>query len=360
MALAYAQELKRQTATGTYSLHYAHDLYSQVRLFFEFVITEGLATSPDRNPFTRNDLPHRSDPVPRYLSDAEIRGPLDYCHYHASLKERTIVITLLHTGIRAAELAALKASDIVQIQGTWKLHIRQGKGLKDRLIPLTPMGLAVLQAWQAEGWEQINDFLFTYHGKPWKGSSPVCELIRTLGRKLDISGLTPHRFRHTFAVALLNYGIRESALQKLMGHSTLTMTLEYARILDHTVEQAFSTAVEQMQAGAQSWVPNFFKTEDYTLFVEGDAISWIRLPHGYCRRNPKLHCESDVKCLLCDRYCASPADLPRLGEMHDRFVALGLPLKAEVVKAQIIHLQAQADFSSHPEPCSTFKPSRRT
>ena len=27
----------------------------------------------------------------------------------------------------------------------------------------------------------------------------------------------------------------------------------------------------------------------------------IRLPHGYCRRNPKLHCESDAKCLLCDR-----------------------------------------------------------
>ncbi|MBV7333817.1 hypothetical protein KFU94_37415 [Chloroflexi bacterium TSY] len=81
--------------------------------------------------------------------------------------------------------------------------------------------------------------------------------------------------------------------------------------------------------------------EDYPLFVEGDAISWIRLPHGYCRRNPKLHCESDVKCLLCDRYCASAADLPRLEEMHERFVSLELEMKANVVAAQIERIQSQ-------------------
>jgi hypothetical protein len=136
--------------------------------------------------------------------------------------------------------------------------------------------------------------------------------------------------------------MRESALQKLMGHATLDMTLMYARILDRTVEQAFNTAVDQMHTGPISWVPNFFATEDYTLFTEGDAVSWIRLPHGYCRRNPKLHCESDVKCLLCDRFVASAGDLPRFREMHERFQALGLDVKAEVVAAQIRRLEAGA------------------
>ena len=42
-----------------------------------------------------------------------------------------------------------------------------------------------------------------------------------------------------------------------------------------------------MQEGPHSWVPNFFVQEDYTLFVEGDSVSWIRLPLGFCRRNPK-------------------------------------------------------------------------
>ena len=161
-----------------------------------------------------------------------------------------------------------------------------------------------------------------------------------------IDQLTPHRFRHTFAVTLLNDGMRETALQKLMGHARLDMPLHYARILDQTVETAFGTAVTQMQEGPLSWVPDFFKTGEYTLFAEGDAISWIRLPHGYCRRNPKLHCESDVKCLLCDRYCASGADLPRLEQMHERFVQLGLSIKADVVTSQINQLRAQLSDGS--------------
>jgi hypothetical protein len=170
--------------------------------------------------------------------------------------------------------------------------------------------------------------------------------MEQIGRKLGIAGLTAHRFRHTFAVALLNYGIRESALQKLMGHTSLNMTLEYARILDQTVEQSFERAIEQMQDGAHSWVPNLFAQEDYTRFVEGDAVSWIRLPMGYCRRNAKLHCESDVKCLLCDRFTIGKEDLSRLQQMYERFMKLGLKVKADVVAAQIQRLELPLGESS--------------
>ena len=55
---------------------------------------------------------------------------MKYCDKDASLKEKTVVITLLHTGLRASELANLAVSDIVQIQGKWKLHVREGKGLR--------------------------------------------------------------------------------------------------------------------------------------------------------------------------------------------------------------------------------------
>jgi integrase-like protein len=281
--------------------------------------------------------------IPRYILDSETRAILTYCEHQATLLEKTVVTILLHTGIRAAELASLKASDVVQIGGVWKIHIHQGKGLKDRLIPLTSRCREVIQAWQNEGWERSNDFLFTNHGRPWTDatrSTAVCTIIREMGLKLGIIGLTPHRFRHTFAVALLNYGIRESALQKLMGHATLGMTLEYARILDQTVERSFSEAVEQMMEGTHSWVPNFFVQEEYTLFAEGDSVSWIRLPLGFCRRNPKLHCESDVKCLLCDRFAIGKEDLPRLQQMYERFLSLGLTLKAEVVAARIHRLEA--------------------
>ena len=335
VALRYAEHLKDQSAAGVISRAYVSGQYSCLRAFYDFAIEERLPTSPARNPFGPRDLPREPTQVPRYLEDREVRAILDYCANGASLKERTMITVLLHTGIRAAEYCALKASDIVQLQGGWKLHIHEGKGLKDRVIPLTPQALAALRAWQEGGWTRTSDHLFTFYGRPYRESQYVTKTIRQVGQRLGIAGLTPHRFRHTFAVALINYGVRESALQKLLGHATLTMTLEYGRILDRTVEHAFNQAVEQMRAGALSWVPSFFGQEEFTLFAEGDAVSYIRLPHGYCRRNPKLHCESDVKCLLCERYGASPQDLPVLHQMKDRFERLNLPVKAMVVGAVI-------------------------
>jgi integrase len=288
VALAYAGYLKSREQEGHCTQNYRRDLYTSIRLFFAFVVDERLEAAPLRNPFSVKDTPQKPDMLPRYLSDQELRIVLSYCEKEATQIERTIVITLLHTGIRAAELAALKTSDLVQIAGVWKLHIHQGKGLKDRVIPLTPQCLAVLQTWLASGWERANEFLFTFHGRPWKRSVAVSRIIREMGVKINLRGITHHRFRHTFAVSLLNYGVRESALQKLMGHKTLDMTLEYGRILDQTVEKAFTEAVEQMQEGPLSWVPSFFTQQEYTLFAEGDSVSWIRLPVGFCRRNPRI------------------------------------------------------------------------
>jgi integrase/recombinase XerD len=339
VAIAYATMLQAQVHAQVYSAKYRTDLYRRIRLFYEFVIVEQLATSPDRNPFAVGDTPHDPDPLPRYLTDSDLQAVMRYCTTAATPLERVVVTTLLHTGIRACELAALTVTDIVQLHGRWKVHIRQGKGLKDRLIPLTDTAQQLLQAWVADGRAAASPQLFSSHGRPWT-THQVCGVIRALGAKLGLPGLTPHRFRHTFAVALLNYGIRESALQKLMGHKTLNMTLEYARILDTTVEQAFHQTVARMQTTTRSWVPSFFATEEYTLFAEGDAVRWIQLPVGHCRRNPKLHCESDVKCLLCDRFAASAHDLPRLQEMQARFQTLGLTVKAAVVAAQIQRLEA--------------------
>ncbi len=351
IALAYAAFLKQLQDEHEYSTSHVHYLYHQVLHCFDYVIEERLETAPPRNPFSRSDLPKKPAMLPRYLPDQELQIILNYCEHDATLFEKTLTITLLHTGIRAGELAVLKASDIVQIGGVWKLHIHEGKGLKDRVIPLTEQCVQMLLEWKKSGWQQTNDFLFTSHGRPWTDGLPVSKTIRVMTQKLGLTGVTPHRFRHTFAVALLNYGVRESAIQKLMGHATLGMTLEYARILDETVERSFTEAVSQMQEGPISWVPSFFAQEDYTLFAEGDSISWIRLPMGYCRRNAKLHCESDVKCLLCDRFAIGKEDLPRLQQMQERFIKLGLKMKADVVTAQIQRLELPSGNRS-----STFIP----
>jgi hypothetical protein len=102
--------------------------------------------------------------VPRMVRLPFMSTPEEHLalYLEATLFERTAVITLLHTGIRAMEFAQLKASDLVQIGGVWKLHIHSGKGLKDRLIPLTAQCLTVLQTWQGQGWERGSRSL-VYH-----------------------------------------------------------------------------------------------------------------------------------------------------------------------------------------------------
>ncbi len=198
VALAYSCFLKEKVAAGVYSHKYRTDLYRGMRLFFDFAIDEGLETSPNRNPFGKDDLPPDPEPLPRYIPDHDLRTVLAYANNEASLKEQTVVFTLLHTGLRASELANLTASDIVQIQGKWKLHVRQGKGLKDRIIPLTPKCLETLQVWQQKGWERINDHLFTRFGRVWQGGTTVCTIIREIGLRVGIHGLTPTPFQTYF------------------------------------------------------------------------------------------------------------------------------------------------------------------
>jgi hypothetical protein len=121
------------------------------------------------------------------------------------------------------------------------------------------------------------------------------------------------------------------------------MTLEYGRILDKTVELSFNQAVEKMEESPLQSVPSFFNADDYEGFTEADALNWIRLPHGYCRRHPKMHCESDVKCLLCDRYCAHSEDLASLERMHERYLELNMDVQADVVYSHVALLKEQSE-----------------
>jgi hypothetical protein len=59
--------------------------------------------------------------------------------------------------------------------------------------------------------------------------------------------VTPHWLRHTLATRLLNVGIKESRIQKLLGHEHLTTTMIYARVLDTTVEADYRQAMRHIE-----------------------------------------------------------------------------------------------------------------
>jgi site-specific recombinase XerD len=151
LALADATPLKRKVEHKISTSTYRTELYRRMRLFYAFAIVEQLESSPDRTPCALGDTPSDPDPLPRYLTDHDLQVVLRYCATEARGLERVVVTTLLHTGMRACELADLKSTDILQVPSRWKLHIHEGKGLKDRSIPLTQSCLDALREWEQEG-----------------------------------------------------------------------------------------------------------------------------------------------------------------------------------------------------------------
>jgi integrase/recombinase XerC/integrase/recombinase XerD len=121
-----------------------------------------------------------------------------------------MILTLLQTGMRASELAAIKARDIDSEQGT--VTIRAGKGGKSRILAASPELLEALGL-------LIGEKL---------GYQDVYRCVRQVGQRARVEDVHPHRFRHTFAHSFLAAGGDIGDLRVLLGHSSFAMTARYS------------------------------------------------------------------------------------------------------------------------------------
>jgi site-specific recombinase XerD len=149
-----------------------------------------------------------------------------------------ILMMFLQTGIRESELTHLKLEDIDLEHG--ELTVRQGKGKKDRSIPLEPQSLKALQQYLAVRDEQLiidEDILFLARN----GTSMNERTIRKLVKKYyDLAGVKKrgvHTLRHTFGAHKIANKMSIATLQKLMGHNRKETTLKYVHIAHTNIKQ---------------------------------------------------------------------------------------------------------------------------
>jgi site-specific recombinase XerD len=146
-------------------------------------------------------------------------------------RDRMIVELLLTTGLRLSELIALEVEDIVDLgrQGAY-LRVRQGKGRKDRNIPLDEAVYRQLQAYLRRHRPSGPGALFTAR-RAAGGLRPLSnEAIKSMLRRLgDETGIHchAHKFRHTFASRAIADGVDPLTLQRVLGHTTLQMVSRY-------------------------------------------------------------------------------------------------------------------------------------
>jgi site-specific recombinase XerD len=178
----------------------------------------GPARVPDaslapRRPRRLPDAPDAAE-VDRVLAALDGDEPMQ-------LRNRALVELVYSAGLRSAEAVALDLGDVDFEQE--HVHVRLGKGAKDRVVPLGEEAAYRLARYLRDGRPQLA-----------RGAENAL-FLSTRGRRLDTSFLRrlvphPHRLRHAFATHLLEGGADLRTIQELLGHSSLSTTQMYSHV----------------------------------------------------------------------------------------------------------------------------------
>lgn len=140
---------------------------------------------------------------------------------------RTILLLLPKVGLRISEITGLKVTDIHDQDGKLYFSFR-GKGDAHRIVPLPATAMQTLREYLANRPTPNEEWLFP---STWGG--PITpHAVRVYTRKMasdfqELSGLSPHILRHTYATSLLKKGVNIANLQALMGHKSIQTTQRY-------------------------------------------------------------------------------------------------------------------------------------
>jgi len=152
------------------------------------------------------------------------------------LRDRVILELLYSTGLRKKELWQLKVEDIDPIKQL--VRVNQGKNKKDRIVPISKVSLEWVVKYLTKVRPMLkprcNHIFLDRHGEQMGRHTPY-----SIVKKYSANGC--HKYRHAYATHLLQNGMKETSLQRLLGHSLITTTQVYTKVtiqdLQHTYQR---------------------------------------------------------------------------------------------------------------------------
>ena len=166
--------------------------------------------------------------MPDILSLSEVELLLEAA-MSASLAPAVVSITAYGAGLRITEACRLQPTDIISTR--MLIHVRQGKGNKDRYVMLSPRLLEILRGYWVKA-RPTGDWLFPGR-KPGQPLTPtsVRKALDAAAKKANLRRkVTPHLLRHSFATHLLEAGTDIRVIQVLLGHSSIRTTAHYTQV----------------------------------------------------------------------------------------------------------------------------------
>lgn len=213
-----------------------------LRSFFVWCVKQGFIK---RNPIDGIEKPKLPKRLPRCLSRKDIQAVLGQAHLFPwrykfeGIRNETILYLLVFTGLRLQEMLDLELIDVNL--DSQDILVRQGKGQKDRMVPIHPRLLPILRNYLAarKARRDGSQYFITgaKSGKPMSGKD-----VRTICQKLSrASGcyFTPHMLRHTFGRLTVESGWDIFKIKEVMGHSDITTTQGYLSVSTENIKSTF-------------------------------------------------------------------------------------------------------------------------
>lgn len=156
-------------------------------------------------------------------------------------RDASLTQFMFNTGMRLSEISSLRLSDVQVAERSGKVLVRQGKGNKQRVVPLNADARKALQEWLAVRPETGSDFLWlAVEASAEEGLGPraLQRILKRYAEEAGLEDLTPHVARHTFAKNLADQGVGLEKIASLLGHSNLNTTRIYLMPDERDLEQA--------------------------------------------------------------------------------------------------------------------------
>lgn len=276
-----------------------------------------------------DDLPRRPRPLPRFITEFvmhQLEHPANLDRLPDSTT-RALIVVLIETGLRANDACTLAFNPIVHDSaGSPCLRYFNAKMAAEQLVPLTTAATEAVHAQQAHVrtiWPAGPPVLFpAAHSNP-DGIRPFsyATLRERLARWQDLidvrddagqrTRVTAHQFRHTFGTRLINQGVPQHVIQRLLGHATPEMTARYAILHDTTIRRAFDEYCQRRVDihGERINYDPAAPTADAEFVKHNLSRVQAGLPNGYCGRPPQQDCPHPNACLTCPDFQTTPVFL---------------------------------------------------
>jgi len=211
-----------------YSSSFQNQVVNAIKLFFKTIENKNIEPELIHRP-------KRQHVLPNVLSKEEIKLLLGA---HSNIKHKAMLSLIYSCGLRRSELLNLKLNDIDSKRGL--VIIRQGKGRKDRVAPLSEKLLALLRNYFVAC--KPKEWLF--EGQSGKGQYDERSLAHVLKQALDKCKISKpvslHWLRHSFATHLLENGTDLRYIQEILGHSSSKTTEIYTHVSNKSIQKIVS------------------------------------------------------------------------------------------------------------------------